>query len=380
LVGAALAAVVRRPCLRAGAALRGVGLVLAATIAATGVGLGMAVGLGRGVEELSQILLPLPYRTALWVAGLATLSGGAAGLVAAASARLRADLRAGAAAVWGILALLTALFLPGGSYLFLWPALLAGLGLSGLAAAAGWLLATPLLGLLFDALGLLAAAPAGLLMGLLITLSLPALGEPARRRAGPVLSVLGCVLLGTAVLRSGTDADHPRHEGQIYWLDAETGAATLFTARPDVPGTEPAPHPLLYGVTAADAPGGGAVPAVIAVEQTPRSGGRRVRATIQTVESASLLRVVFSEPERLSSLSVDGHALSTREAVSYFAELQAGVVIEVEVTGDAPLSVTVQSMGFSLPEAFVPAQADRMSTPWGMGTPDGTVVSQQVTL
>jgi hypothetical protein len=66
--------------------------------------------------------------------------------------------------------------------------------------------------------------------------------------------------------------------------------------------------------------------------------------------------------------------------VSYFAELQAGVVIEVEVTGDAPLSVTVQSMGFSLPEAFVPAQADRMSTPWGMGTPDGTVVSQQVTL
>jgi hypothetical protein len=101
-------------------------------------------------------------------------------------------LSAGALAWWVALALVTAFWLPGSSYLFAWPALLGALGLgvsiwagpwSPAATIANLLCATPALVLLpplvrnlFDALSLEAAAPGMILVVLFLGTTLPLLG------------------------------------------------------------------------------------------------------------------------------------------------------------------------------------------------------------
>jgi hypothetical protein len=99
----------------------------------------------------------------------------------------------GALGWWMVLALVTAFWLPGASYLFLWPTLLGALGLgvslqaragSPTATIANLLCATPVLVLLppllrnlFDAFSLEAAAPGTILVVLFLGITLPVL-EP----------------------------------------------------------------------------------------------------------------------------------------------------------------------------------------------------------
>ncbi|MFI7406760.1 M20/M25/M40 family metallo-hydrolase [Streptomyces sp. NPDC049541] len=151
-----------------------------------------------------------------------------------------------AATAWLTLcAVLTAVWLPGASYLFLWPALT---GAAGLAAAAragsgsvwrGALATAPLVPcaallvpvgeLLFDTVPVALAAAPALLLALAFAPALPAVPRRTRRRWAVGATALGTAgalsALGVAVLTGAPTASRPAQVSLVYALDADTGRA-----------------------------------------------------------------------------------------------------------------------------------------------------------
>ena len=381
LVALLLVLSVSRAGLSLGGLVRGLGWSLLSVLSSSAVGLVAGLLLWWQLPELSEMRFPLPYRPGLWVAGLSLLSGAAAAQVLWLGRG--ADLR-GSVLLWLFLAVLTALLFPGGSYLFLWPVLAAGVGLclgglASLGAVLGWFLMGPLLGLLFTALGLPESAPVGLLIGLLLSLSVTPLSTELRRWLGPALLALSLLVLSVAWMRSGTDSAHPRHEGRVYWRDGDSGEARLYTWRPDVSGEELLDHPLFWErVTASSqsvSPDGASTPQVSST-RSDAPGGRLVELSVQTSSPASLLRLVFLDPGRVHELSVMGVSVaSSGDGLVYFGDLSAGVSVALSVTGEAPLPVRIETTAFSLPAEAGRPSADRISTPWMMGVSDATVTS-----
>ncbi|MFD3476655.1 M20/M25/M40 family metallo-hydrolase [Streptomyces sp. NPDC058695] len=141
--------------------------------------------------------------------------------------------------------LLSAVWLPGASYLFLWPALT---GAAGLAAAAriapgspwrGALATAPLVpcaallvpvgALLFDTVPIAFAAAPALLLALALATALPAVPAKTRRRSLVTGTGLGTAAalaaLGAALLAGAPTASRPAQVSLLYALDADTGRA-----------------------------------------------------------------------------------------------------------------------------------------------------------
>jgi Peptidase family M28 len=167
---------------------------------------------------------------------------------------------AGALLLWLALSLLSAVFVPGGSYAFTWPLLfsLAGLAFvilrgeklaSWLAVAVLWacaipslLMVAPMIQQLFVAMTMRMAFIPALVTVLLLGLLLPLLEIATAPRGwwlptAAALVCAGCLVAGAA---TGYDRDHPKPDSLFYGLDADTGAATWFSGdeRPD-PWTVP---------------------------------------------------------------------------------------------------------------------------------------------
>jgi len=161
-----------------------------------------------------------------------------------------ASLWAGALLIWLAFTAVTAISVPGASYIFTWPLLFALMGFAFVAAVRGgmavlWVCSVPamvMIGTLIDQLFaamtmMVAAAPAhftGLLLGLLIPL-VEIITAP-RRWWLPIASVLVCIaflIAGSTV--AGFDIAHPRPTSLFYGLDADAGRGTWFSgdARPD---------------------------------------------------------------------------------------------------------------------------------------------------
>jgi hypothetical protein len=165
-------------------------------------------------------------------------------------ARRRASAVEVAAGVLGwftLFAVLFAVLLPGGAYLFTWPVLfgVVGLGaalrftapgslvrtLAGCATAVpAMALVLPVAVLLLSALGVaLSAAP--LLFAVLLTASMAAVLEPLARprllSAGmAVVALAAATTLGIAIFADRYDASRPRPVSLAYALEADTGTAT----------------------------------------------------------------------------------------------------------------------------------------------------------
>jgi hypothetical protein len=153
-----------------------------------------------------------------------------------------------------VLAILSAAFVPGASYLFTWTPLMGSLLLAAairwggeeptwryLALSAGAVPAVALLVPLIDSffsIGLAFASGPMFLAVLLLATALPVLDLLALRRAWLVpvaVTVVGLALISAGLSIDTFDEEHPRQTRLVYALDADRGQAWWLSADPDPP-------------------------------------------------------------------------------------------------------------------------------------------------
>ncbi|WP_406859433.1 M20/M25/M40 family metallo-hydrolase [Streptomyces sp. HUAS MG47] len=429
---AALAALVlvmvrgRRHGLRPSRAGLAAGSFTAVLLAAAGVGFGgwwlltaiqPAFGLGIGA-----VYHPEPYL----VAGALLMVG--ALLVWYRWARRRmspAEATTGVLGWFVALALVSAVLLPGGAYLFTWPALL-GLGAlaatphaeprsplhllaAGAAALPATVLLLPVAVLVTAAVGLgLSAAPL-LMLTLLAATALPLVESPLvePRPSRRVSAALGAsLLLGTAAAAAvaaslnGYSDSNPRPVSLAYAWEADTGTASwlsrggreqpavgrLLTAGPSrlddrIPSLSGAPLYRGSALKARDVPEPllrRTAPDVV----DPATGQRTVRLRL-TVPGDAFMVDVFADTTRHSvrGATVDGVDVDATKAVlaepwgwgiRYAAPSDKGVDLTLRTKGDGPLRLRVLSAASGLPEGV-----DAPRLPPGTGWAGFPVLSGQ---
>ncbi|RST18339.1 MFS transporter [Streptomyces sp. WAC05374] len=244
---AALVAARRRGALRLRATAAVAATLPLALLVAAAAGSALWPALTWLRPEWTGFALGSPYRPGP-VALAAVLSAAVVTWVWAVRVRRRATGPEVSAAVtvWlALCAVLTAVVLPGASYLFLWPALAGAGGLAvaaRLPAASPWraaattaavlpaaALMAPIVVLLFDTVPLaLVAVPLPLVV-LCLAAALPAAAKAVSRRTARSLTALGTLAAvaaaGTALPLNRPDAAHPAQVSLVHTRDADTGRA-----------------------------------------------------------------------------------------------------------------------------------------------------------
>lgn len=301
---------------------------------------------------------------------------------------------------FSVSALACALLLPGGAYLFIWPALVGTVAIAvvlgrtrvgspcrvvaGCATAVPAVaLILPVILLLVPTLGLaLAAVP--LLLGALVAATLAG-AVPARPPARPltaamlVVAVVSAAAFGISAAVDGYDATRPRPVSLGYVLEADDAVATWVSVLgPDQPISGPlvtagpvrldARVPALRGGPlqsgpAPIAPGLG-VPAVEPLpEQIPVGGVREVRARVMAPVGAYAVRVYADTTgHTVLGADVDGTELGPgpnlpaaaesagwRWGFSWAAPPSDGLDLRIRVTGEGPLRLRVVAVTAGLP-------------------------------
>ena len=245
---------------RRGVRIRGVGWAAASFLAL------LMVTMALGIGAWQVLLLPHPgygsfhtgdtYRPEWYAAGLLALTAALsiAWYLLLRRRRTPEELVIGTWAWFVVLALTSAAFVPGASYLFTWTPLIGSLLLAAairwgreeptwryLALSAGAVpvvaLLVPLVDLFFS-IGLAFASGPMFMAALVLVTALPVLDLLALRRAWlvPVAAVVVGFALITAGLRIDTfDDEHPRQTRLVYALDADREQAWWLSADPDPP-------------------------------------------------------------------------------------------------------------------------------------------------
>ncbi|WP_327701920.1 M20/M25/M40 family metallo-hydrolase [Streptomyces decoyicus] len=370
-----------------------------------------------------------PYRPALTALGLAVLTAVAVWIWASVLRRRRGALELGAALTCWLtaLAVLTAVLVPGASYLFVWPALAGSAGLvlaarlpdgsawrdalSALAAVPGAALLVPIAALFFDALGLVLAMVPLLVVALFVA---PLVAPFAGRLRGRALVVWTSVaaLVGAAgcvagVARDGVDSRHPAHVSLLYvvdgdrnkarwvssgygdhpWLERYVGAGTTpvavkfpYLKEPDDWRTGPAPL--------ADAP----APELKVLSTRAGSGSRDVVVRLGSAGTASQLMLYADTTgsSGVQGLTVGGDKLPggrNRPGVkgrwgwgfTYAAPPAEGVELTLRVKGDGPLRLRLLAKSPGFPAGALSGKRPATVT-WASWDAGFTLVSRQFTL
>ncbi|MGD0362211.1 MAG: M28 family peptidase [Bryobacteraceae bacterium] len=227
------------------------GFLLAAAIAGAAVAAMWALAKGRSAG-IWQAFAGDPYHAGVYrLASVALALAVATAFFALFQKRARVlNLWAGALLCWILLALATSLYMPGATYLFLWPMLsstaalailamrpergvrLGGVILLWVFALPGLIMLAPTIALLFQSLTMrmafVGAFTTVLLLGLLIPcLHLIARAGRWRMPAAAALICVGCLVAGAAM--SGPNRDAPRTDSIYYGLDTDSGKAIWFS-------------------------------------------------------------------------------------------------------------------------------------------------------
>jgi hypothetical protein len=213
------------------------GIVVAAALLAVGLFLVL-----RGAFPFPWVASPQPEIAAFWLLGIAT-----AALVAGLLSRRAGatGLWAGVWIAWAVLGLVLSLVAPGVSYLFLVPALVAGIAgpvfpsrgtlaclIPALTAALLWF---PIVTPLYDGLGSPALVVVGVLVALLFTTFAPlvpasgSLGGRWLPVAGFTLALIGA---GLAFASAPYSERSPQHSSIQFFQDAGTGQAQWLVQGP----------------------------------------------------------------------------------------------------------------------------------------------------
>lgn len=417
LVTVAIVLAFRRGAFAEASLVRGLLVFPLAVILATVLAFGLRLLL-RGGFPAAWAANPLPAKVAFWLLPL----GLALWVASWMSRRGRsAGLWAGTWLWWAVAGVAIAVLAPGISYLFLVPALVAGLvelaTLGGspsarvvasivpaLVAALLWF---PLLLLLYDGMGLEGLFATGVLVGIFATLLSPlvALAGGGWRRWTPVAAAAVAVIFAVVAMRTPPfSPEAPRPLPFQYHLDADTGQARWIAFT----GGRPLPEPLRQAVpfeaepvrpfpwspqraraTVAPAPALGlAAPEMTVVADAVQGGKRRVRLRLTSPRGAQSAFILIPSAAKLESISMQGTTMPeptvpgvTRgdwRNVVHLTLPPEGGDLEVVLGETKPLEWYVGDRTFGLPPAGQALQKARPATVTTIQNGDVTTVSRKV--
>lgn len=413
-LGLVLAAAVmarRRGLASWGAVALGFLVPLAALVLTLVLGIGLQMMLA-GAFPNAWVARPLPAMAAFWLLALAA-SVGAAGLLAHRSSA--AGIWSGVWIFWSVVGLVLGLLLPGASYLFLVPALVAGVcgvALSGspgtrMAAAivpvfVAALLWFPTLRALYLGLGLLGLLVTAILLSFVFGALAPLL--PRRGSRWVVIAAGGAAVICAvlAMVSPPFSPDSPRPLTVQLHQDGDTGetrwivrGAPLPPAMRDAARFDPKPGPaypwsppMARSFLAPAPPLATPAPTLAVVEDSAAGGKRRLRLRFTSTRGAPMGTLVVPAAAKLESIKIDGQTIALdgpmgspgpdwRQLTNYTMPPQ-GSEIEVVLGAAQPLDWYVFDRSYGLPPAGQALIAARPKDAVAMQDGDVTVVSRKV--
>lgn len=406
-----LAAVVAR---RRDAAMGGsVVLGFVATPAALLLTLAAAFGLQAllaGAHPSPWVARPLPVMAAFWLASLAVTLWTAV-LLTRRGGFTR--LWAGVWIFWSLLGLLLGLLLPGLSYLFLVPALVAGI--AGLAAAGrplasilptlvAALLWFPVLIFLYAGLGMTGLLATALLLAFVYATLTPLVagaGSFGRRWLPLAVTVAAVVCAVLAMISPPFSPRFPRALNVLLHEDVDSGAARwLLPGAPPFPpavlaaarfAPQPAP-PFPWsrpGARALAAPAprlNAAAPELTVLEDTTAGGKRHLRLRLVSPRGAPVAIVYVPADARLASMQIDGQPVPLENSgqsggwqiYTHLTLPAQGSELDVMLGATQPLVWYVSDRTYGLPPAGRALLAARSKNAVPIQDGDMTVVSRKV--
>jgi hypothetical protein len=336
----------------------------------------------------------------LWTAVLLSRRGGFAGAWA------------GVWIFWSLLGILLGLLLPGVSYLFIVPALVAGaVGLAGLgrplaailpvlAAAVIWF---PILIFLYDGLGLTGLLATALLLAFVFAALAPlvaAAGAPGRRWLPLATAAVAVVCAVLALISPPYSPASPQSLNIQLYQDADSGVSRWVLA-----GTPPFPPALLKAggfarqretpfpwapmarLIVAPAPGPqAAAPELTVLADSMTGGERHLRLRLTSPRGAPMGTVYVPAGAKLTSIKIDGQSIPlaslgpSRDWHPYTSRTlpPAGSEIEVVLGAAQPMDWYVLDRSFGLPPSGQALLAARPKSAVPIQDGDVTLVSRKV--
>lgn len=336
-----------------------------------------------------------PYNSGYYVWSLVAVSAAAmfATLVLFRRWARAFDVAMGASFWWMILALLTSLLIPGGSYLFVWPLLFALIGLgvrflvkderpsiaiavSTLCAIPAIFLIVPVINTLFTALTFNAANMILLSLVLLLGLLIPALElavSAMKWRVTTVALWFGLFFLSAGLLTFGFDANHPKMSSVFYGLNADSGRAVWATYDPQPDewtsqffrsGVRQATLKELFPssnfpVLQSDAPAAMlAAPELTVVDDKTEGDSRFLRLRVASPRGAEVVSLFPDAKAQIVNASINGKQIDQRRLASdqgpwslqYFGLPREGAEIALELKQGQPLTIRVTDRSYGLPQ------------------------------
>jgi hypothetical protein len=381
---------------------------LAAIVAAVRAGRVTPIGVCRGL--LATVVTPM----GAGVAGLAALVGGelivgdpalarwdelglpvagALCVVLAAAAALHLAFRrwvsapehaAGALFLGSLLAVWSAVVVPGAGYLFVLPVacgaialtlsaarpavwIVAGIALCATAVVAVW---TPVFLLLTIALGgaaiVITAALAGFVY-VALSASMERIVQPFGRRVPAALALVGLALLTVGLYGRAYGADFPQPTSLVYTLDLDTGAAswTSFDRAPDawtrhvLSGAQPTDVSAFFpGARALSAPAAAISaigPSATVLHDDASALVRRLRVHVTPSPDTPVVFLDLASAQPIKAVTIAGRILDRpAEATgawsfAYLAPPPDGFDLTVELAAATPLTLAAVEMRYGLP-------------------------------
>ena len=341
-----------------------------------------------------------------------------------------ADTAVGALLWWIVLTIIISLFLPGASYLFVWPLLFslmalgflfsakmrAPIGATNLAALTlgglpGIILWTPMIYLLIAGLGFGAAAIVVLISVLLIGLFIPHLRilTSERRWLLPgITALIGISLLLAGSLVSGFDDEHPRSENIFYALNADGNKAIwgstdseqdewtrqLLSPEAEHGGTTEYIPPQFSQILSRVSPALPLPPPrVELLSDVNNNGVRSLKLRVTSPRQAPVMTVFMDAVTTVEGAMVNGkraaeNSIASRGAsqqgwrMNYYALPPEGIELILEIKSATPVKIHAMDQSYGLPE--IPGTSYGARPSWVMPAAwrlysDQTLVSKSFT-
>ncbi|MFD3167092.1 M28 family peptidase [Herpetosiphon sp. NSE202] len=332
------------------------------------------------------------------------------------------NLLAGSLGWWMLLMLASTILLPGGSYLFTWPLLIVSGGLwfyvrrstlhkhssfdnvwLTLSTVPGLILLTPIIGLIFIALTLVAPFVGVSLIVLLTGLFVPgllALGNVLPRFSFGVLGVIGIGIAFVGGLTAKFDPAHPIPTSLAYGLDYDTQRAwwlssdqvpadwteTLLSAQPESAlNTDFYPYSQ-RGILRNPGPSLAlAAPTADIIDDRTTASMRLIRLRIRSPRQAQMIAVYLGQPTTVLTASlnqqpVDLHDRAAldddgRWALEYWGAGSEGFELSLGIAPTQSLPLILIDHAYHLPqEETVTVPEPYTTNPYGLGIPHMTFV------
>ena len=371
------------------------------------------------------------YRSDSYLLGFVALSVGVTLIVYAFFRKKVAvkNLAAGALTCWLCLTVLTGLFLPGASYLFMWPLVfsLLGLGytfvsedrdalsvkkLAVLTACAlpGIILLTPMVSLIYTGLGLGLAAFVMVLVVLLLGLLVQhfeLMGARSRLLAPAAVLLVGAAVVASSGFTARLDRSHPTQDNIFYGLESGTGKAVwasmddqldAWTTKVFARGAERKTLTDFFPLSnrkflQAEAPAVAlAAPDIQVLESTQNNDARDLHLHVTSARQAPVIYLQLDSDAEVVSATVDGKPVvisdskaqtkkPLRWGMHYYAPLPEGFDLKLTYKSSSPLKIKAIDQSYGLPETSGGAAPSRpdyaIAAPIGFS--DATFVSKTYT-